>query len=140
MTREEKVSLIERLHSLWNTGDLAAIPSIYAPDFVAHMPKGWMHSPFIGHDGVREAILRIRAAFSDWTEIIEDVIVEGDRVVTRYVSTGSHVGPFIGLSPTGRTIRLDEISIFRLVGDQVAEQWCLVDDLSLARQLRGPRE
>ena len=29
MTQEELKSLIERLHSVWSTGDLAAIPTIY---------------------------------------------------------------------------------------------------------------
>jgi predicted ester cyclase len=136
MTRESKVDLVRRLHALWSTGDISMIPSIYAPGFVAHMPKGWIQSEFRGHVGVRAAIERIRTAFSDWTETIEDVIVEGDRVVTRYVSTGLHSGRFIGLAATGKTICLDEISIFRLDGGYIAEQWCLVDDISLARQLR----
>jgi predicted ester cyclase len=135
MTRDDKASLIERLHALWSTGDISAIPLIYAPDFVAHMPKGWVHSELVGHSGVREAIERVRTAFSEWTETVEDIIVDGDKVVARYVSTGLHVGPFIGLAATGKRICVDEISIFRLAGDFVAEQWCLVDDLSLARQL-----
>jgi predicted ester cyclase len=135
MSRDAKKNLIERLHSLWSTGDLSIIPEIYSPTFVAHMPKGWEQSEFTGHSGVCEAIERIRAAFSDWTETIEDMIIEDDKVVTRYVSTGLHVGPFIGLAPTAKPIRLDEISIYRLNNGFVAEQWCLTDDISLARQL-----
>lgn len=134
MTRDAKKILVERLHHLWNTGDLSLIPATYAPDFVAHMPRGWAISEFSGHSGIREAIDSIRSAFSDWTETVEDMIIEGDRVVTRYVSTGVHSGPFIGVPPTGKHIRLDEISIYRLQHGLVAEQWCLTDE-TLARQL-----
>ena len=138
MTRDAKKRLVQRLHYLWNTGDLSLIPEIYAPDFVAHMPKGWDVSEWSGHDGVREAINAIRTAFSEWTETIADMISEDDRVVTRYVSTGRHTGPFIGIAPTGKHIRLDEISIYRLQNGRVAEQWCLTDE-TLARQLRAQK-
>lgn len=135
MTRDAKKSLIQRLHHLWNTGDLSLIPQIYAPDFVAHMPRGWEVSELTGHNGVREAVSTLRTAFSEWTETVEDMIIEDDRVVTRYVSTGIHTGQFIGIGPTGRHIRLDEISIYRLQNGLVAEQWCLTDE-TLVRQLR----
>lgn len=136
MTRDAKKHLIRRLHHLWNTGNVSLIPEIYAPDFVAHMPKGWAVSEFRGHTEVQEAIQTIRTAFSGWTETIEDMIIENDRVVTRYVSTAVHTGPFVGVAPTGIHIRLDEISIYRLQGILVAEQWCLTDE-TLVRQLHG---
>ena len=65
------------------------------------------------------------------------MIIEGNKVVTRYVSTGVHSGHFIGVAPTGKHIRLDEISIYRLQNGLVAEQWCLTDE-TLARQLGRP--
>ncbi|MGH7190084.1 MAG: ester cyclase [Acetobacteraceae bacterium] len=132
-------SLIEKLHRLWNTGDLSVIPDIYAPDFIAHMPKGWEKSEFKGHHGVRAAIEDIRNAFSEWTETVEDMIIGEGKVVRRYVSTGVHTGPFIGLAPTGKHIRLDEISIYRVQDGLVAEQWCLTDE-TLARQLTSPEQ
>lgn len=136
MTTNAK-ALIEKLHDLWNTGDLSRIPEIYDATFVAHMPKGWDRSEFIGYDGVRDAVSRIRSAFPDWYERVEDLIEGQGKVVTRYVSTGTHSGPFIGLPATGRHVSIDEISIYRLVEGRVAEQWCLTDDLSLAQQLGG---
>jgi len=129
-------NLVERLHLLWSTGDLSAIPNLYAADFVGHMPQGGQYSEFKGHSGVREVIEWVRSAFPEWTETVEDIIIEGDKVVTRYSSTGVHKGPFIGLAPTGKHVRINEISIFRLQNGLVAEQWCLTDG-SLARQLGG---
>jgi predicted ester cyclase len=135
MTREEKQQLVEQLHALGNSGDLAAIPEVYAPDFDAHMPKGWDVSEFRGHEGVRHAVQHIRSAFSDWHETIIDMVIEQDQVVTRYVSRGTHHGPFLGLAPTEKRVEVEEISICRLVWGKVAEQWCLADDVTMARQL-----
>ena len=58
---------------------------------VAHFPAGW---EFGGHSGVREVIESARKAFPDWTETIEDIIIEGDKAVSRYESTGVHKGFF----------------------------------------------
>ena len=123
MTRDEMKNLIERLHSLWSTGDLMAIPTIYAPDFISHMSftsgLGTLH----GRSEVKEAIERVRHAVEGFTETISDMIIDGDKVVTRYVCTGTH-------TPAGKPIRVNEISIYRVRDGLVAEQWCgrVVDD------------
>jgi predicted ester cyclase len=63
--------------------------------------------------------------FSGWTETVEDIIIEGDKAVSRYASTGVHTGYFRGQAPTGERIVVDEVSIFRFEGGLVAEQWCV---------------
>ncbi len=138
MTRGEKRALVERLHEVWNTGDLEAVPDVYASDFVVHWPRNGdpsKASQSRGHDGAREAIRQTRVAFPDWHENVVDMIIDGDRVVTRYVSTGTHEGPYEGVAPTGASVEIDEISIFRIEGGKVAEQWCLIEDLAFWRQL-----
>jgi predicted ester cyclase len=138
MTRDETRTLIERLHEIWSVDDLASIPEVYASDFVAHMPKGWGETESRdGHDGIRRAIAHLRAAFPDWREHVEDILIDGDKVAVRYFSTGTHLGVFGGREPTGRRLSVDELSIFRVVDGRVAEQWCLNDDLAFGKQMRG---
>jgi predicted ester cyclase len=127
MTREEMKKLVERLHHLWNTGELAEIPDLYAPDVIGHFPAGSGLGNLKGYSGVRDTIERVRRAFPDWTETVEDIIVEGDKAVSRYISTGVHMGPFLELAPTGKRVRFNEISIFRVHDGRVAEQWCVTD-------------
>lgn len=123
---------------MWSGGDLGSIPEIYAPDFVAHMPKGWGRSePRNGHDGIRRAIERLRTGFPDWCEHIDDMVIDGDKVAVRYHSTATHLGPFGTRPPTGRKLVVDELSIFRIEKGRVAEQWCLNDDLAFDKQLDG---
>lgn len=138
MDRAAARALIERLHALWSGGDLGSIPEIYAPDFVAHMPKGWGSSePRNGHDGIRRAIERLRTGFPDWCEHIDDMVIDGDKVAVRYHSTATHLGPFGTRPPTGRKLVVDELSICRIEKGRVAEQWCLNDDLAFDKQLDG---
>jgi len=124
MIREEAKLLIERLHDLWSTGDLSAVPSVYAEDFVAHMSFTSGLGTLRGREGVRNAIQEVRRAVTDFRETVQDLIVEGDKVVTRYVVTGIHSQPFRDVAPTGQPIRVEEISIYRVRDGLVAEQWC----------------
>jgi predicted ester cyclase len=138
MTRDETRALIERLHEIWSVGDIDAIPQVYSPDFVAHMPKGWGPTESRdGHRGIRHAIERLRAAFPDWQEHVEDIVIEGPKVAVRYFSTGTNLGPFEGKPATGHRLRVDELSIFRIEDGHVVEQWCLNDDLAFGKQMRG---
>jgi steroid delta-isomerase-like uncharacterized protein len=127
--------VVRRLHEVWNTGDVSAAADVYAPDFVGHFPPSSHLPERRGLEGAREGIGRIKEAFPDWHETIEDMVTEGNKVVTRYTSTGTHGGAFRGIRATGRKIAVPEISIYRVAQGKVAEQWCLVDDLGRLQQL-----
>ena len=130
MNDMEKKGLINQLHHIWNSGDVQAIPEVYSPNIVVHWPKGFAVNASHGFDGIRQAIQNVRSAFPDWHEAVADMIIGDDRVVTRYTSTGTHLGSYAGVSPTGHRMELDEISIFRIEAGRVVEQWCLSDDIS----------
>ncbi len=76
-----------------------------------------------------------RASFPDWSETVVDVVAEGDRVITRYLSSGTHEGEFQGIAPTGRKVTVNEVSIYRVQNGRIVEQWGFPDGLSLVRQL-----
>ena len=67
--------------------------------------------------------------------IVEDLIEEGDKVVGRNTVTGTHHGDYMGRPATGKTVRYDEIFIFRFVGGRIAETWGVVDVFSQMKQL-----
>jgi steroid delta-isomerase-like uncharacterized protein len=131
----KSIDLVYRLHEIWNTGNLELIDSVYAPDFLAHWPASSEIPERRGIDGIRFGVTRIRTAFPDWQERVLDVFGSADKVASRYVSTGTHRGTFWGIEPTGRCVEIEEISIFRIAGDRVAEQWCMFDELTRLQQL-----
>jgi steroid delta-isomerase-like uncharacterized protein len=129
------ITLVHRLHDIWNTGNLDLIDSVYAKTFVAHWPTSSEVPERHGSDGIRFGVKRIRRAFPDWHEEVLDVFGSGDRVASRYLSTGTHGGTFWGIEATGRRIEIQEISIFRVKGGRVVEQWCMFDELARLQQL-----
>jgi steroid delta-isomerase-like uncharacterized protein len=131
-------AIVRRLHEAWNAGDLAAVDEIYADDFVGHFPPSSHLPDRRGREGAREGIRRAKAAFPDWHEAVEAMVTEGNVVVTRYTSTGTHLGEFRGLpglAPTRKKISVPEISIYRVASGKVTEQWCLLDELGRLQQL-----
>ena len=69
----------------------------------------------------------VRAAFADIDVQIEDLLVEGDAIAWRWALTGTHVGPFAGLAPTGRRIVLRGVNFQRLKDGRVSEHWTMAD-------------
>jgi predicted ester cyclase len=63
------------------------------------------------------------------------VIAEGDRVVARNTVTGTHLGEYMGIPPTGKSVTYDEIFIARFVDGRIAETRGVVDVLSQMKQL-----
>ncbi len=129
------IDLVHAVHGIWNTGNLELVKQVYAQDFVAHWPPSSEVPDRQGIDGVRFGVIRIRTAFPDWHEQVLDIFGSGDRVTTRYVSTGTHSGTFWGIPPSGRRIEIHEVSIYRCVGQRIAEQWCMCDELARLQQL-----
>lgn len=91
-----------------------------------------------GLKGIQGAVRSHRTSFPDWHEKVDDIVAEGDRVAIRITSTGTQLGAFAGIAPTGRKINIEEIHIFRLTDGKIAEQWGMPDVHGLLEQLSIP--
>ncbi|HSH58606.1 MAG TPA: ester cyclase, partial [Acidimicrobiales bacterium] len=65
-------------------------------------------------EGMKEKVAAYRSAFPDLHFTIDQVLSTGDHVVTPWRCRGTHEGEVLGLAPTGKTIEIEGISIFRL--------------------------
>jgi predicted ester cyclase len=86
---------------------------------------------------LRRAFDQFRAAFPDWHQDIIELVAEDTAVVARFRCTGTHQGPWQGLQPTGRTMRIDEVYFFRVTGDRLSRVWGLEDTGTRHQQLQG---
>lgn len=75
------------------------------------------------------------AAFPDMSVRIERWVEQGDTVVTEEVMEGTHSGPFAGLAPTGRAVRLSICHITRVVDGRIVERITYHDSAGILRQL-----
>jgi steroid delta-isomerase-like uncharacterized protein len=117
---------------IWSKGSMDLIPTVYAEDYIGHFPGG---QTVTGRDGIKAAVTNHRAAFPDWVEEIQELIVEENRVATHYRSTATHSGPFQGIPASGNRVEITEASIYRMANGQIAEQWAYPDVLSLMQQI-----
>ncbi|MFB6340950.1 ester cyclase [Saccharicrinis sp. FJH62] len=124
--------VVKKYHEVWSNGQVNELDKILAPDFVCHFIDGieWK-----GIEGANSSITSHRKSFPDWNEEIVDMISEGDKVVTRFKSTGTQLGAFNGLDPTGKKVTIYETAIYRIANGKIAEQWGFPDALSLNHQL-----
>ncbi|MER6032730.1 ester cyclase [Streptomyces sp. NPDC001835] len=125
-----------RLHDAVRTGDpevvARTVDEVVDPGLVFHAP---LPTGVTGVQALKEVWTVLLRAFPDLRVVVEDVITEGDKVVCRNTVTGTHLGEYRGLAPTGRPVRYGEIFVFRLAGGRIAEIWGVVDVLAQLRQL-----
>ena len=69
------------------------------------------------------------------THTLEDVLVDGDRVVVRGTDRGTHRGDFLGFPASGREVTTTWIEIFRMENGKAAEGWLETDTATLRDQL-----
>lgn len=122
---------------VWSNGRLDLIPEVYAENYVGHFPGGMTTE---GREGIRAMIEVHKAAFPDWVEVVEEIIVDGNNVATRYRSTATHLGTFEGNPATGNKVDISEASIYRLEDGLIAEQWAYPDVVSLMQQVASPTD
>lgn len=114
-------------------GALERIAEFFSPDYVPHDPSNPARRG--GVDGAREFIGMLHAGLSDIRYTVEDLIAESDRVVYRWVLQGIHTGFFMGVPPSGKTLRVTGIDIFRLANGKIVESWVSADALGMLQQL-----
>jgi steroid delta-isomerase-like uncharacterized protein len=102
-------------------------------------PEALMRTPLpieaTGAELVKEVFARLHRAYPDLHITIEDLIEEGEKVVSRNTVTGTHQGEHMGIPPTGKSVAYNEIFVFRFASGRLAESWGVVDVLSQMKQL-----
>ena len=104
---------------------------IYRSDLVGHF-SGMPPVDITMH---RQFGLATFDAFPDLKRPVEDLVAEGDKVVARWTSVGTHEGAFQGIPPTGKTVTTSGITVFRLEGGKIVEEWSESDMVGMLTQL-----
>jgi predicted ester cyclase len=110
----------------------SVLDEFVAPDFVDHSP-----SPGFTPDleGLKQAYNHFLAASPDGYHIVEDMIAEGDKVMTRVSAYGTQTGELFGIPPTGKQIRMTGIAVHRIANGKIVEHWSELDNLGVMQQL-----
>ena len=115
-----------------NKKNLDAIDEFVDKDFVEHVPFPGQGP---GRDGLKYAISTFVSAFPDIKWILEEQIAEGEKVVSRFTMTGTHRGEFLGIPPTGKSVKVWGVVIDVVKDGKFAESRIIMDTLGLMQQL-----
>lgn len=132
ITAENKALVFNSLDELYNKGDLHLADKFYAAEYIWHNVSG----PDVhGADGMRQHVTLVRNAFPDINIIAEDMIAEGDKVVTRWTIKGTHKGELMGIPPTDSNVTFTGILISRIADGKIVEDWENSDVLGMLQQM-----
>jgi predicted ester cyclase len=118
-------ALVERLVAeVVNQGRLELIDELFTPEM---------------SDAAREWFGSFRSSFPDVRMGIVELVEEGDRVVGRFLCSGTHSGEWRGHAPTGRRFEdVDEVYFFRIADGRISDGWGIEDSLARFKQLGLP--
>jgi steroid delta-isomerase-like uncharacterized protein len=115
----------------WNERRPEILDELQTPDVVYHGASMKMK----GLEEYKQAYGYFRSALHDTELTIEELIAEGDKVMSRVACRGVHKGEFEGIPATGKTVTVNIFTVFRLVDGKIAEEWEIFDELGLMTQL-----
>jgi predicted ester cyclase len=129
---EDNKAFIRRIAGLFTKDTLDEYLSYYAPDAKLHfLPPGLPP----GREGARLFYQMFLGAFPDARVSVDNMVAEGDMVAEMFALEGTHTGPFQGIAPTGRQIRVTGMTIMRITNGQIVERWSEADFLGLMQQI-----
>jgi steroid delta-isomerase-like uncharacterized protein len=130
----EEIRTLERrfFDEMLNQGDTSIGADLFADDAYDH---AGFPGQVGGREGFEQAVRMMHAAFPDIHYTIEDMIVEGDRIATRWTLQGTHEGEFLGIPATGKQVSVKGIHILRFAGGKIVECWETWDQIGMLRQL-----
>jgi steroid delta-isomerase-like uncharacterized protein len=134
MSVEENKALFRRMvEEVFNQGNVSTIDEFLAPNFIERevLPPG---TPG-GLEGIKLLTMMFRTAFPDFHVRIDDMIAEGDKLVARTTWSGTQLGEFMGIPPSGKRVSFDVIDIIRLVEGKGVEHWGVMDSSTMMQQL-----
>jgi steroid delta-isomerase-like uncharacterized protein len=119
------------MKELYCNGNLSIVDDIVSHDYVYRAPGLEIR----GCNGLKEFVTEYRTAFPDLHVTIDDMIMEEDKVVTRFSMSGTHKGDFDGLAPTNRKVAATGVLISRYANGKLVEDWDQFDSYGLMQQL-----
>jgi len=132
MSEDKKARIREFIDTVLTAGEIDATDEYFHLDVVEEVPFPGQGP---GLQGLKETLARIRHAFPDSKWSVEEQIGEANKVLTRFVWSGTHQGEFLGIPATNRTIRVWGMVIDRFEEGKVKSTRILLDTLGIMQQL-----
>ena len=130
--QRNKDTFMRGVEEVFNGKNLDYIDELYTADVIDHSaPPG---SPE-GIEGARLKLQMFTTAVPDLHLSYDHLIAEGDMVAGRFTLTGTHLGDFGGIPPTGAPVSVTGHDFSLIRDGKISEHWVEMDSLTLMQQL-----
>ena len=136
MSEENKDLARRYLEEVWDKGNVDLIDELFSTDFVRHGPPA-VEGEVRGPEGFKGLVSTYHAGFPDFRVTIDEMIAEGDRVVSRWTVRGTHQGELLGNAPTGNQVTFSGYLFDRISGGKIEEEWVDYDTLHVMQEIGG---
>jgi len=133
ITEQDAKVLVDKALKIYNTGDVALIPEVYAPEYVLHVSGS--AEDIVGHEGIKNWVEFVLKAYPDFKIIADETIVKGDIGATVWTMTGTNTGPRGTLPPTGKKFSIKAISFSHMKDGKVVKEMTVYNVLDMMTQL-----
>ena len=103
MSKEANLAILGKFAEAVGTGNYDLFKEVVSTENVDHDPgPGQVQGP----EGYRMLFSGLRAAFPDMNVALETMVADDDSIAFAYTLTGTQNGPFMGVAPTGKKIKI----------------------------------
>jgi steroid delta-isomerase-like uncharacterized protein len=136
-TEENNVNTVRQVAEAFNTGNVSNVPEFISPQYFNHESQvDPIRGQLRGPEEFIDTVENLRTAFPNLNHKEQQIIAQGDTVVSVLNVTGTNTGNFFILPPTGKNISYEAVHIYRIDEDgKIAEHRAIRDDLTFLAQL-----
>lgn len=131
MSVEANQAALRKAIDAWNAGDLASYLDLYHEGIQLH---GYSPKP-MDKASVQKFYEESWAAYANQQLSIDEVFGQDNKLCVRFTNTGSHVGELLGVSPTGRQIIMEGMTVMHFREGKCVERWSVVDIIGPLAQM-----
>jgi len=132
MPSQANIEALQHALRRFKVKDIEGYLAMYSDAVIHH---GYSSRIRPGVTGLREHYTNLLKAFPDMRIDVNDIISEGEKVVHRFTTSGTHRGEFLGLAPTGNLVTFTGIQIHLFSERKCIEVWSSHDTLRFMTQV-----
>jgi flavin reductase (DIM6/NTAB) family NADH-FMN oxidoreductase RutF/predicted ester cyclase len=110
--------VVEQAWAAVQAHDWERMEGFFAPGYVRHSDTGRL-----SFEVFQRLLQAEHAAFPDTRFELSDFVTGPDRVAFRWASTATHLGPYLGVPPTGREVTASGLTMSRVENGKIVEDW-----------------
>jgi steroid delta-isomerase-like uncharacterized protein len=133
MSMENKAIVRRFYEEVWNKRRVELVDELMSPSHAMH--DNQLPDSGIGPEAYKRNVARYVTGFPDVRFTVEDMVAENDKVAVSWTISGTHKGEFRGVSPTGKKVSIEGITINHIADGKIMDSYVSWDTLGLMQQL-----